>query len=82
MNFSRNLYATMLIAVFGAIVLAGTARAKRSTALQAGPRRLRASVLRRGGEPRDRVHRDRADGGEAAADRRRDGRAVVASDPG
>jgi formate/nitrite transporter FocA (FNT family) len=24
MNFSRNLYATMLIAVFGAIVLAGT----------------------------------------------------------
>jgi uncharacterized membrane protein YidH (DUF202 family) len=37
MNFSRNLYATMLIAVFGAIVLAGTAAGQSvESALQAG----------------------------------------------
>jgi MFS family permease len=37
MNFSRNLYATMLIAVFGAIVLAGTAAGQSvESTLQAG----------------------------------------------
>jgi hypothetical protein len=37
MNFSRNLYATMLIAVFGAIVLAGTVVGQPlDSALQAG----------------------------------------------
>ena len=37
MNFSRNLYATMLIAVFGAIVLAGTVAGQSlDSALQAG----------------------------------------------
>jgi hypothetical protein len=37
MNFSRNLFATMLIAVFGAIVLAGTpAGQSLGSAFQAG----------------------------------------------
>ena len=52
MNFSRNLYATILIAVFGAIVArAGAARRRPA---RAGPMPS-AAFLRGGGEPGGRV---------------------------
>ena len=41
--------------------------------------RFRAGVLRRRGQHDDRAHRDRADGGKAAADRRRARRAIAAA---
>ncbi len=73
MNFSRNLLATMLIAAFGAMVLAGApagefvAQRARRRARRA---RLRSGIPRCRGELLHRAHRYCADGGKTAADER------------
>ena len=66
MNFSRNLYTTMLIAVFGAIVLPGGPTGAEPGA---GSRDLCPRVPGGGGEPGGGARRGHPDGREAAADR-------------
>ena len=67
MQFSRNLFATMLVAVFGAIVLSGVSSRRHRRGAVFG-RRLRPRLPRGGRELRGVARRDIAAGRKAARD--------------